>query len=304
MNNKWTTPADLVREFRLDKYTDDPKALRAVLVKRMSKLHPDKYVERPRSKTEKEKYYLLHDAIDFLDLYERNSKSLIPVSQLPAIISEISKALAIHSNNEATSVQSKALADFRVRLSHRLVFPRIGSAIFAGIAAFLVAISDKFFDDPILGLLFHNTGIQTLLLVIICYSALLFLLTWTRERRSDAIAEHLMSESALDEVLSNIILIAEARGTPDRVSSIYILQAIRRAAGIYLGPSPSLPALYIDLARRLFFLRPWLDLPTIESAANLQKQRLVERKVLFPMETPSTVSWYRINDEALHDEWK
>lgn len=75
-----------------------------------------------------------------------------------------------------------------------------------------------------------------------------------------------------------------------RVSSSQIFDAVTELAGHHRYALR--PFLFMTLAR------PRLDLSTVEKAAAIQTRRLLERKVLSKIDTPSLDTWYEVSAEA------
>lgn len=259
----------------------DPNVLRQELRTIMSSLHPDKNGGDFKTDDDKVRFLKIKEAIEFLDVHSHMGSAMIPVSQLPAVISALSQALTVRSTSESSILQSNYLADSRARISRRFALPKIGSGVFATSTGFLVTFADNFEKHPILGPLLNNHTAQLSLLVLMGYSAAFFLFTWYRERAAEARSEYLLSESALSEVFEMISRHQKASSNSPRVNSQQILEAIQNLAGYRRYANVSFGA--------------QVDLPTIEKAATIQTQRLIERKLLTRIDVPSIDTWYEIH---------
>lgn len=284
----WLSIIDIINEFGLQAQGADFEAVRDELKKIMSSIHPDKNGGIFSSEEDKSKFLRAQEALCFLESNAQESSAMIPVSQLPAVISALSQALATSSTSNASALQSNYMPDARARISRRYTLPKIGSGVFAAATGFLVAFSDKFDKHPILGPLLNERTSQICLLVLMMYSGLFFLLSWYREKQSEANAEYLMSESALRQLFKIITYKLTADGESRRVSSQQILQAVESVSGYRRNSS------LIGLA----FFGSRVDLQTIESAAAIQIQRLIERKVLTRVDVASIDAWYDVHHSS------
>ena len=281
----WLSITDIVNEFGLQAQGADFEAVRDELKKVMSSIHPDKTGGNFSSEDDKSKFLRAQEALRFLELSSQASSAMIPVSQLPAVISALSQALASPSASNANALQSNYMPDARARISRRYTLPKIGSGVFAAVTGFLVAFSDKFDKHPLLGPLLNERTSQMFLLALMTYSGIFFLLSWYREKQSEANAEYLMSESALGHLFEMVTHKLTGSGEIRRISSRQIFEAVERISGYRHNSS------FFALA----FLGSRVDLQTIESAAAIQTQRLIERKVLTRVDVASIDAWYDVH---------
>lgn len=285
----WSSPVEIAAEFGLDQHVSDTETLRSELKKLVASLHPDRNGGSFPSEADKAKFLRAKSAMDFLEVHSQSSMAMIPLSQLPAVVSAVAQALALRSPSEVNTLQASYLVDARERIARHFVLPKVGSGVFAAITGFLVAFPDKFEKHPLLGPLLEGRLAQYFLLTILGYSALAFALVWYKERIAESRAEYLMSESALGRVFELLIHADRQDESPVKVSSHQILAAVMAVTGHHRH------ALSSPL---LLFARTRLDLATIEKAAAIQTQRLVERKVLSKVDVPSLDTWYEISAEA------
>lgn len=284
----WKSLADVAGEFGVATGASDPEVLRGELKKIMSSIHPDKNGGQFKTEEDKSRYLRAKEALEFLDVHAQVGSSLIPISQLPVLFGAFSQAFASQSPRESTVLQAAYLTDARSRIARRFVLPKIGSGVFATITGFLVAFSDKFEKNPILGPWLNSTSGQMILLSLIAYSAMFFVLSWYRERQAEAAAEYLLSEAALREIFAAICRSTEPTATPQRVSSQQILEAVEDSGGYRYHRSPLGP----------MFFGSRVDLQTIEKATAVQIQRLVERKLLSRVDIPAVDTWYEVSRDA------
>lgn len=273
----------------MNQYASDTERLRSELKKLVASLHPDRNGGSFLSEDQEAKFLRTKSAMDFLETYSQSSMAMIPVSQLPAVVSAVAQALALQNPNEVTSLQTSYLIDARERIARHSVLPKIGSGVFAAITGFLVGFPDKFAKHPLLGPLLERRWAQAFLLILLGYSAIVFALAWYKERVLESCAEYLMSESALREVFERLIFEVRGSESVTRVSSRQIFNATMRLAyRRSFGPFSPLK----------LFLGRSLDLATIEKAAAIQTQRLVDRKILSKVDVPSLDTWYEIRPSA------
>lgn len=276
----WTSIADVAREFGLQEYDNDAPALRDKLRRVMSSVHPDKNGGSFKSDQDKTLFMRTRDALDYIERQSQSGLDLIPLSQLPAIVSAVSQALNARPTMDSQALQSSYMADAKARISRYFALPKIGSGVFAAVTGFLVAFPDKFEKHPILGSILDKQTTQLMLLVLVAYSGFFFMLAWYGERRTEARAEYLMSERALGELFEMITHHASSGVPTCRVSSRHIMEEVQNLAG-YRAHSFPFP-----------FLNSRVDLQTLEKVASIQTQRLVERKLLTRVDVASLDTWY------------
>ena len=284
----WLSIIDVVNEFGLKAQGADFEAVRDELKKIMSSIHPDKNGGNFSSEEDKSRFLRAQEALRFLEFSVQASSAMIPVSQLPAVISALSQALATPSSSNANALQSNYMPDAKARISRRYTLPKIGSGVFAAATGFLVAFSDKFDKHPLLGPLLNERMSQIFLLTLMMYSGFFFLLSWYKEKQSEANAEYLMSESALGQLFEIISHELTANSEIRRVSSRQILEAVASISGY--RRNSGLFTLVIFGSR--------VDLQTIENAAAIQTQRLIERKVLTRVDVASIDAWYDVHHSS------
>lgn len=285
----WTSIVDVAREFGLQEHETDALALRDSLKRVMSSVHPDKNGGSFKSDQDKALFMRTKAALDYLELQSQSGLALIPLSQLPAIVSAVSQALNARPAMDSHALQSNYMADAKARISRRFVLPKIGSGVFATITGFLVAFPDKFENHPILGEFLGERITQLMLLSMV--SGLFFVLAWYRERQAEARAEYLMSARALGDLFEMVIRHANLSVSSRRVSSRHIMDEVQNLAGYR---AHSLPFPMAVLGSRV-------DLQTLEKVASIQTQRLVERKLLTRIDVASLDTWYDLQSGSSND---
>lgn len=285
----WSSAAEIAAEFGFDKHASDTENLRSEIKKLVAALHPDRNGGSFPSESEKNKFLRAKSAMDFLDRHSQSSMTMIPISQLPAVVSAVAQALALSNPSEANTLQTSYLTDARETISRQFILPKISSGVFATITGLLISFPDKFEKHPLLGPLLEGVLAQKILLILLVYSAFTFALVWYKERVAESHAEYLMSESALEQIFKLLIHTFLEEKNVGRVSFYQILEAVKLVAGQHNNAQFSLLSP---------FVRTHLDLATIEKAAAIQTQRLVERKVLSKIDVSSLHTWYEISADA------
>lgn len=284
----WFSIVDIINEFGLKAQGADFEEVRDELRKIMSSVHPDRNGGNFSSEEDKSRFLRAQEALRFLELNAHAGSALIPVSQLPAVISALSQALTTTSSSNANALQLNYMPDARARISRRYTLPKIGSGVFAAATGFLVAFSDKFDKHPLLGPLLNERMSQLILLALMVYSGMFFIFSWYKEKQSEANAEYLMSESALGQLFEIITNKTTTNDEMRRVSSRQILEAVESVSGYRRNSS------LLGLA--IFGSR--VELQTIENAAAIQTQRLIERKVISRVDIVSIDAWYDVNHSS------
>jgi hypothetical protein len=285
---RWASVAEVAREFGLQQHESDLSALRDGLKKIVSSVHPDKNGGVFRSEQDKDTLLRTQSALEYIEAQSQSDQALIPLSQLPAIVSAVSQALASRPATDSQVLRAGYMADAKARISRRYVLPKVSSGVFAAITGFLVAFPDKFANHPILGPFLAERLTQLGLLAMVFYSGVFFVMAWFRERRTEAHAEYLMSERALVH-LFDIITHHASQGDTGRVSSRHIMDAVQNMAGYR-------PHSHILLSSMLLGSR--VDLQTLENAASIQTQRLVERRLLSRVDVAAIDAWYDVRKDA------
>lgn len=283
---KWNSLAEISREFGLEPGTD-AGVLRTSIKKLMSSLHPDKNGGIFVSEDDKALFMQAKAALEFIEEHSHTGLAMIPVSELPAIVTAVSQAMNLQSSQNSHILESAYISDAKMRISKQFTLPKFGSGIFAGITAFLMTFPEKFAKHPILGPYLEKPSAQMILLMLTIYSAFFFVLAWYRERKSEARAEYLLSESSLPELFEILRDKPLIQPNGNRVSSRDITMAVHHLAGYRQHRLP------------LFLggVGSYVDLQTLEKVSKIQTQRLVERKVLTPIGGASLDTWYEIQNE-------
>ena len=268
----WNSKSEIAAEFGLDLSASDEE-LRSELRTVRGLMHPDKNGGVFQSETDKQSYLRAISAMEFLDSPSESAMALIPVTQLPAIVSAIAQAMAVPGYAQLQAMERAYVVDAHARISQQFLLPKVGSSVFAAITGFLVAFPGNFEKHAILGPLLATPQAQQFTLMCLLMSALCFGALWLTERTATAHADYLMSESALAELYSRIED-GTFQNSVRKISSRQITHALAEMVGTH-------PRRFSSMA-------------VVEKASAIQIQRLIERKVLIKLDEPAIDTWYKV----------
>lgn len=267
----WNSKSAIATEFGLDLSASDEE-LRSELRKIRGPVHPDKNGGVFQSESDEQRYLRATSAIEFLDSPSESAMALIPVTQLPAIVSAIAQAMTVPGQAQLQAMERAYVVDAHARISQQFFLPKVGSGVFAAVIGFLVVFPGNFEKHAILGPLLATPQAQEFMLICLLMSAVGFGVLWLTERRTEAHADYLMSESALMKLYSRIEP-ASFQGDVQKISSRNITEELAAMAGTHSRRSSSMSV--------------------FEKAAAIQIQRLIERKVLIKLDEPAIDTWYK-----------
>src|ERR1700753_2815311 len=132
---RYTSLEDIKSEFNLSSLNEEE--MRAELNELRIKLHPDKNAGSFKSENEKEVFYNINDAIEYIDNKKDNNTSLVVVEKMNDLIKVMVEL--IPSNKE---IQIQAQLDFRITRNnennHRInIVPKATLAIISALVTFL-----------------------------------------------------------------------------------------------------------------------------------------------------------------------
>src|SRR5262245_11907316 len=117
---QWHTIADVAKHFGLDAHVTQ-ETLRDELKRRLAQLHPDRNGGEFRSSSEKAEYLQLQSALTFVDDFAQTSTAMVPISQLPAVIEAVTRALTLTQTSPVSTeqIRTTAIQDSRDRISEK-----------------------------------------------------------------------------------------------------------------------------------------------------------------------------------------
>ncbi len=243
-----------------------------------SSLHPDKNGGTFSSEEEKKRYHFLDEAVKQVELKNQSDNQLIPISQLPALIETITKTISTQNKPNSIELEKAYKESFRSELSRKYMGSKIGSGIFAAITGFLFTQASDLIKHPIVGPFFDTEIGMQYLIISFVGSIVLFVITWIYERREETLSNYLLSEEALRDIYS----IVRKHSDGGVIETNDIRRAIRHNYGQrYLSPFNRL-------------LRPRLGSAIIDKILEVQLQKLIDRKVIEVVDTPSIELVYRV----------
>jgi hypothetical protein len=140
----WASLADIVYEFELKSSPDDSDGIRRELLQRLANVHPDKTGTEGTfsSDQQREVFLKLQSAVEFLDRVQNQSKQVVPLNQIPAIIEAAVRSVTPTTAAEVGKLD--ILAECRRRLRRHNAVPKITSATIAGICVILFGFLNTF----------------------------------------------------------------------------------------------------------------------------------------------------------------
>ena len=202
----WSSIDDIITEFGLNGSKSDLTALRHELTLKRNELHPDKTNGSFPSEEQKAQYLKLNQAIEYVDKQSSKELALIPVSQVPAIVEAISKALSVQQPARQIAQTETAIRETHSRqVSISLKFPRLSALTLGAICGGIFTFWDMIKDNPVLGDLILSQTARSLWGTLFFVSAVFFVWTWIYEQMTQGRVEFLLSEDGLNYSMSKLI---------------------------------------------------------------------------------------------------
>lgn len=282
----WTSTEDIKMEMQLKSSSDDFAGLKRELRLKLAELHPDKNGGAFISTEDEEQFNKVAAAYDFVNLASQESKSLVPITQLPAIIKAVREAQTAPVQSQISHLRTECREESRFNSHRRYALPRIGSGVFAAVCASLFTFSSSLAQHPVLGFIAKSNIFQYTLLALAAYAGLFFLLTWVRERKEEALIDFLMSEEGRRRVFDRIF-----DHTRQRTFSIRnVMDIIQEHFGSRHYYS------WIGSIATVFFARPNIQSSLAEKIAQMHLLELEKRGAIHRVEIPSMDSLYEFDE--------
>lgn len=225
-----------------------------------SGLHPDKNGGEFVSSEAQRRYLEIDEELDQLRSQGvASGQELITLSQLPALIKALNGS-ALMKQPSSRELEREFRRTAKQERSRKYLTPKISSSVAAAVVAFLFTQAPALAEHPLLGPFFESQIGLAVLGYAFAISLTVLAFSWIRERKEASLIARLTSRSLLTEVGREL----------DQIP-----------AGHLIGEM-ELRDLMLDhlLTRRRSALFPVLDEETLDSALEVQLQRLVEREVL------------------------
>ena len=288
--------ARLARELGLSACAHSAEALKSELQKIVLALHPDKTGGEFTSDGDKARFMKARRAVELLN---SDSAADAPggAGKLPGAPQAITDTSAPPPASPKTEhrLQVSLLADARVRIAGYFAAPKIVSWALTAMLLVLVLTADRFERNPVLGPLFDGPAAVIVLAVLSLVAATAVVALWACERAALRHAEHLLSEAALGELFEQARRSARRQGRIGQLSAFDIrrgIDVLADGAGTYRAP------------RRRRLLRHSLDTTTRESITVMQTQRLLARRVIRVVDTPSIEVLYEVSPHAMRETFR
>lgn len=226
MKMNWESAEQIAAFFDFsDTPHEDPVALRLAIIRKMASVHPDHHQGNFKDAETETLWDQLNSAKVFLDTQDKaafvskKNTQLIPLSQVTELVKIITEAGKPSFENSVSSLKAEARSDAR----SDGILPRISSGVAATICAFLFAFPNTIKDNPILGDLLKYQLTQMILLTLSFFFAMIFMMTWSNEKRQEAKVDFLSTEEGLKHTL--YILCRHINSAP-RFAHSDLIQAI------------------------------------------------------------------------------
>lgn len=192
-------------EFGID--SESPDEIRKELIKRISKIHPDKNKGEFSSEKEKEDYLKIGSAIEFLDEQAKDQKALIPLKDVTDLIKTVTEL--VPTNNENTSAEKLKIKidDSIDKLKHRNQTPKIATSSITALLTILWVFPSTIQQHPILSMYIDPTGIifTVVWLYSLIFTATLWWILIRRENKDAALKKRLSLESVQNSLFKKFI---------------------------------------------------------------------------------------------------
>lgn len=136
-------------EFGID--SESPDEIRKELIKRISKIHPDKNKGEFSSEKKKEDYLKINSAIRFLDEQTKDQDALIPLKDVTDLIKAIKELVPTNNENKSVEKLRVKIDDSIDKLKHRNRTPKIATSSIAALLTILWVFPSIVEKHPILG---------------------------------------------------------------------------------------------------------------------------------------------------------
>jgi hypothetical protein len=143
-------------EFGID--NESPDEIRKELIKRMSKIHPDKNKGEFSSEKEKRDYLKINSAIRFLDLQTKDQEALIPLKDVTDLIKTLKELVPTNNENKSTEKLRIKIDNNIDKLKHRNQTPKIATSSFTALLTILWVFPSTLQQHPILSMYIDPTA--------------------------------------------------------------------------------------------------------------------------------------------------
>lgn len=192
-------------EFGID--NESPDEIRKELIKRMSKIHPDKNKGEFSSEKEKRDYLKINSAIRFLDLQTKDQEALIPLKDVTDLIKTLKELVPTNNENKSTEKLRIKIDNNIDKLKHRNQTPKIATSSFTALLTILWVFPSTVQQHPILSMYIDPTYIW--FTIIWLYSLMFTAILWSFLRRIEnkeaAFKKRLNIESVQNSLFEDFI---------------------------------------------------------------------------------------------------
>ena len=195
-------------EFGID--SESPDEIRKELIKRISKIHPDKNKGEFSSEKKKEDYLKINSAIRFLDEQTKDQEALIPLKDVTDLIKTVKELVPTNNENKSVEKLRITIDDSIDKLKHRNRTPKIATSSITALLTILWVFPSVVEQHPILGRFFEPYGPWPFIITIIWLFSLVFTaIFWSFLRRIEnedaALKKRLNLESVQNSLFKGFI---------------------------------------------------------------------------------------------------
>ena len=233
-------------EFGID--SESPDEIRKELIKKLSKIHPDKNKGEFSSGKEKEDYLKINSAIRFLDEQTKDQEALIPLKDVTDLIKTVKELVPTNNENKSVEKLRIKIDDSIDKLKHRNRTPKIATSSITALLTILWVFPSAVKQHPILGRYIDPTCLSFSIFTIIWLFSLMFAaIFWSFLRRIEnkeaAFKKRLNLESVQNSLFKEFIDTGRHRTPTD--SQVRFLKAefvkfLASTATYEVTPSPLL----------------------------------------------------------------
>ena len=151
----WKSTSELANELGL-RVDLDRGGLLDEIRGQMVALHPDRNGGEFTTAEAAARFRRLAEAQEFLKT--NSPTALVPMGELTAFVKTLMQSAERQLSHSRVQVRAEFREIARAEIRHGMVFPRIGSGVFAVACGFLLTVADKLKDFPILGTALARPG--------------------------------------------------------------------------------------------------------------------------------------------------
>lgn len=186
----------------------DHSELRTELVKKLAAIHPDKNHGEFNNSSEKELFYKIKDAIEFIDKSKSRNTSLITLSEAKELMEFFTKQVSSTAQIEESSQSLSQKADRSLSIIRgRYKLPKITTTAVAAIISTLWVFPNLINEHPILNFLINTASPEFTMiwLISVLITGMLWLVSYTKEQRQEEFIKKINSKYFQNDLFSKFL---------------------------------------------------------------------------------------------------